>query len=100
VAIAGGKYTTYRVMAADAVDAAAEFIPTRVAPSITEKVPLLGADGYFALINQTQHVGPLRAAPLPGAPPARPVRLADRRGGSWRPTVPSCSSRSPRRRCT
>jgi glycerol-3-phosphate dehydrogenase len=57
VAIAGGKYTTYRVMAADAVDAAAEFIPTRVAPSITEKVPLLGADGYFALINQTQHVG-------------------------------------------
>ena len=35
VAIAGGKYTTYRVMAEDAVDAAAEFIPTRVAPSIT-----------------------------------------------------------------
>ena len=57
VAIAGGKYTTYRVMAADAVDAAAEFIPTRVAPSITEKVPLMGADGYFALVNQTQSVG-------------------------------------------
>ncbi|MGV1088853.1 MAG: glycerol-3-phosphate dehydrogenase/oxidase [Mycobacterium sp.] len=57
VAIAGGKYTTYRVMAADAVDAASEFVPSRVAPSITEKVPLLGADGYFALINQTDHVG-------------------------------------------
>ncbi|WP_059016146.1 glycerol-3-phosphate dehydrogenase [Mycobacterium sp. M26] len=57
VAIAGGKYTTYRVMAEDAVDAAAEFIPTRVAPSITEKVPLMGADGYFALVNQTQSVG-------------------------------------------
>ena len=57
VAIAGGKYTTYRVMAADAVDAAAEFVPSRVAPSITEKVPLLGADGYFALVNQTDHVG-------------------------------------------
>ena len=57
VAIAGGKYTTYRVMAADAVDAAAEYIPARVAPSITEKVPLMGADGYFALINQTQSVG-------------------------------------------
>jgi len=57
VAIAGGKYTTYRVMAADAVDAASEFVPSRVAPSITEKVPLLGADGYFALINQTEHVG-------------------------------------------
>jgi glycerol-3-phosphate dehydrogenase len=57
VAIAGGKYTTYRVMAADAIDAAAEYIPARVAPSITEKVPLLGADGYFALINQAAHVG-------------------------------------------
>ena len=57
VAIAGGKYTTYRVMAADAVDAASEFVPSRVAPSITEKVPLLGADGYFALVNQTEHVG-------------------------------------------
>jgi glycerol-3-phosphate dehydrogenase len=57
VAIAGGKYTTYRVMGADAIDAAAEYIPARVAPSITEKVPLMGADGYFALINQTEHVG-------------------------------------------
>ncbi|GAS99082.1 glycerol-3-phosphate dehydrogenase [Mycolicibacterium canariasense] len=57
VAIAGGKYTTYRVMGADAIDAAAEFVPTRVAPSITEKVPLMGADGYFALVNQTEHVG-------------------------------------------
>ncbi|WP_319431100.1 glycerol-3-phosphate dehydrogenase/oxidase [Mycobacterium sp. RTGN5] len=57
VAIAGGKYTTYRVMGEDAVDAAAEYIPARVAPSITEKVPLMGADGYFALINQTQSVG-------------------------------------------
>ncbi|BBZ34957.1 glycerol-3-phosphate dehydrogenase [Mycolicibacterium confluentis] len=57
VAIAGGKYTTYRVMAADAIDAAAQYTPARVAPSITEKVPLLGADGYFALVNQTEHVG-------------------------------------------
>jgi glycerol-3-phosphate dehydrogenase len=57
VAIAGGKYTTYRVMGADAIDAAAEYVPARVALSITEKVPLLGADGYFALINQTESVG-------------------------------------------
>ncbi len=41
VAIAGGKYTTYRVMAEDAVDVAAEDIPARVASSITEKVPLV-----------------------------------------------------------
>ncbi|WP_076477448.1 glycerol-3-phosphate dehydrogenase [Williamsia sterculiae] len=57
VSIAGGKYTTYRVMAADAVDATTDFIPTRVAPSITERVPLVGADGYFALINQCEHLG-------------------------------------------
>ncbi len=81
VAIAGGKYTTYRVMAADAIDAAVQFIPARVAPSITEKVSLLGADGYFALINQAEHVGELVGpASLPGAPPAGPLRLADGRG--------------------
>ena len=52
ISIAGGKYTTYRVMAADAVDAAAEDLPRRVAPSCTDRVPLLGADGYFAMRNQ------------------------------------------------
>ncbi|GAB4583413.1 glycerol-3-phosphate dehydrogenase [Nocardia sp. IFM 10818] len=56
VAIAGGKYTTYRVMAYDAVDEAAQDIPRRVSPTITEKVPLLGADGYYALMNQTPHL--------------------------------------------
>ncbi|MGH3547514.1 MAG: glycerol-3-phosphate dehydrogenase/oxidase [Pseudonocardiaceae bacterium] len=54
VAIAGGKYTTYRVMAADAVDAAVPDLPGRVAHSITDKVPLLGADGYHALVNQAE----------------------------------------------
>ena len=75
VAIAGGKYTTYRVMAADAIDAAAQFIPARVAPSITEKVSLLGADGYFALINQAEHVGELQ-----GLHPYRVRHLLDRYG--------------------
>jgi glycerol-3-phosphate dehydrogenase len=75
VAIAGGKYTTYRVMGADAVDAAAEFVPARVAPSITEKVPLLGADGYFALINQTDSVGEQY-----GLHPYRVRHLLDRYG--------------------
>jgi glycerol-3-phosphate dehydrogenase len=55
-AIAGGKYTTYRVMAADAVDAAAADLPVRIAPSITDKVPLLGADGYHALVNQADRL--------------------------------------------
>jgi glycerol-3-phosphate dehydrogenase len=75
VAIAGGKYTTYRVMAADAIDAASQFVPARVAPSITEKVQLLGADGYFALINQSEHVGELQ-----GLHPYRVRHLLDRYG--------------------
>ncbi|HEY1973616.1 MAG TPA: glycerol-3-phosphate dehydrogenase/oxidase, partial [Pseudonocardia sp.] len=56
VAIAGGKYTTYRVMAADAVDAAVVDIPRRIASSITDRVPLLGADGYHALVNQAEQI--------------------------------------------
>jgi glycerol-3-phosphate dehydrogenase len=52
ISIAGGKYTTYRVMAADAVDAGSEDLPRRVAPSCTDQVPLLGADGFFAMRNQ------------------------------------------------
>ncbi|CAO5247608.1 glycerol-3-phosphate dehydrogenase/oxidase [Frankia sp. AgKG'84/4] len=49
--VAGGKYTTYRVMAADAVDAAVRGMGRPVPPSCTEKIPLLGADGYPALWN-------------------------------------------------
>jgi glycerol-3-phosphate dehydrogenase len=52
ISIAGGKYTTYRVMAADAVDAGAEDLPKLVPSSCTDRVPLLGADGYFAMRNQ------------------------------------------------
>jgi glycerol-3-phosphate dehydrogenase len=52
VVVAGGKYTTYRVMAADAVDEAARTLDARVPPSCTADVPLLGADGYRALWNQ------------------------------------------------
>ena len=41
-AIAGGKYTTYRVMARDAVDTAAADLGS-TAPSTTDRVPLVGA---------------------------------------------------------
>jgi glycerol-3-phosphate dehydrogenase len=51
VMIAGGKYTTYRLMARDAVDAVAHGLDGRVAPSCTDTVPLVGADGYIALWN-------------------------------------------------
>jgi glycerol-3-phosphate dehydrogenase len=45
--IAGGKYTTYRVMAKDAVDVAARRL-RHAPPSRTEEVVLLGGDGYEA----------------------------------------------------
>jgi len=51
VMIAGGKYTTYRLMAKDAVDAVAHGLDGKVAPSCTDAVPLVGADGYIALWN-------------------------------------------------
>ncbi|WP_137121486.1 glycerol-3-phosphate dehydrogenase/oxidase [Segeticoccus rhizosphaerae] len=49
--IAGGKYTTYRVMAKDAVDSAVHGMERNVPASVTERTPLLGADGYFAAHN-------------------------------------------------
>jgi glycerol-3-phosphate dehydrogenase len=52
VAVAGGKYTTYRPMAADAVDAVADDVTRAVPPSVTENIPLVGAEGYHAMVNQ------------------------------------------------
>jgi glycerol-3-phosphate dehydrogenase len=50
--IAGGKYTTYRVMAKDAVDVARRGMSASVPDSVTERIALLGADGYEALWNK------------------------------------------------
>lgn len=54
--IAGGKLTTYRVMAKDAVDFA---IGSRAAslPSITERIPLAGAEGLEAVQRQSRSIG-------------------------------------------
>ena len=51
VSIAGGKFTTYRLMARDVVDAAvADFASDHEVPaSVTDQVPLLGADGLAAV---------------------------------------------------
>jgi glycerol-3-phosphate dehydrogenase len=51
VVVAGGKYTTYRVMAADAVDEVARGLDGRVPASCTQRIPLLGAEGYDAAWN-------------------------------------------------
>ncbi|MEQ6899611.1 glycerol-3-phosphate dehydrogenase/oxidase [Nocardioides sp. YIM 152588] len=60
VVVAGGKYTTYRVMAADAVDEAVHGLESvqgrTVGACVTENVPLVGADGYQALWNQRRQL--------------------------------------------
>jgi glycerol-3-phosphate dehydrogenase len=42
ISVAGGKYTTYRVMASDAIDAAAEHLGN-FHESVTSQIPLIGA---------------------------------------------------------
>jgi glycerol-3-phosphate dehydrogenase len=56
VMVAGGKYTTYRVMARDAVDAVAHGLHQRVPPSCTDRIPLAGAEGYQALWNSRERL--------------------------------------------
>jgi glycerol-3-phosphate dehydrogenase len=81
VVVAGGKYTTYRVMAADAVDEVARALDGRVPASCTERIPLLGADGYDAAWNSRQ-----RTATRYGVHVARVEHLL-RRYGTMAPEV-------------
>ncbi|MGI8993061.1 MAG: glycerol-3-phosphate dehydrogenase/oxidase [Nocardioidaceae bacterium] len=75
ISIAGGKYTTYRVMAADAIDAALEDVGAATPPSVTEHIPLIGAEGYHAMVNQVD-----RLAARAGLPVWRMQGLLDRYG--------------------
>jgi len=56
VSIAGGKYTTYRVMGKDVVDRAVIELRKLTQESVTDKLPLVGADGYFALEQQKERI--------------------------------------------
>jgi hypothetical protein len=64
VLVAGGKYTTYRVMARDAVDAAVRHLPGAVPDSCTERVPLVGADGYDADWNRRHQLAEEHGLPV------------------------------------
>ena len=76
VIVAGGKYTTYRVMAADAVDVAMEDVGKPAPPSWTDRLPLAGADGYAELWLDRAAV-----ARKAGLPVARVEHLLQRYGG-------------------
>ena len=75
VMVAGGKYTTYRVMAKDAVDAVVHSLPRRVPPCCTDTIPLVGAEGYAAAWNRRE-----QTAAEAGLHPARIEHLLRRYG--------------------
>jgi glycerol-3-phosphate dehydrogenase len=52
VVVAGGKFTTYRIMAKDAVDEAVRGLDGSISASITNDLSLLGAEGYQAAWNR------------------------------------------------
>ena len=56
VVVTGGKFTTYRVMARDAVDAAAAGLEGAVPGSVTARLPVLGAVGFEVLWNERRRL--------------------------------------------
>ncbi|NDU77028.1 FAD-dependent oxidoreductase [Actinomadura sp. DSM 109109] len=56
VVVTGGKFTTYRVMARDAVDVVAEGLDDSVPASVTGRLPILGATGYEVLWNERRRL--------------------------------------------
>ena len=51
ISVAGGKYTTYRIMARDAVDAAVADFAETVPASCTEEIQLVGANGFAEILE-------------------------------------------------
>ncbi|HEX3612066.1 MAG TPA: glycerol-3-phosphate dehydrogenase/oxidase [Sporichthyaceae bacterium] len=87
VVVAGGKYTTYRVMARDAVDAAVHAMNERVPPSCTERIPLIGGAGYQAAWNSRE-----RTAATTGLHVARIEHLLRRYGADLQPVLDLAAS--------
>jgi glycerol-3-phosphate dehydrogenase len=56
VVVAGGKWTTYRIMAKDAIDEAVAALDGKVSKSITQDIALLGAEGYQAAWNKRSKI--------------------------------------------
>lgn len=74
-AIAGGKLTTYRVMASDAVDHALGEALSHAHPCVTQELPLVGAAGYHALAKRAGRIASERGWTL-----ERVTHLLDRYG--------------------
>lgn len=57
ISIAGGKLTTYRIMAQDAVDFALGKERAKSLPSVTDRTLLHGANGYVPMTRQADRIG-------------------------------------------
>jgi glycerol-3-phosphate dehydrogenase len=90
VTIVGGKYTTYRAMAADTVDAAVRQAGLTAPETGTASLPLVGATRWQA----TRHSGPRLAAEF-GVAPARITALLGRYGELTREVLES-ADKDPR----
>ena len=79
VVVAGGKWTTYRVMAQGRDRRGGRALDGKVPPRCTEDIPLLGAEGYQAAWNKRSRIARgFRRARGADRAPAQPLRLADR----------------------
>lgn len=76
ITVVGGKYTTYRRMAADAVDAAVAHLGATFAPSRTEALPVVGTAGWQSVRDRAQAI-----AGRYGLSEADILRLVSRYGG-------------------
>ncbi len=99
VSVAGGKYTTYRVMAADVIDAAVAELPQdrRPGPSRTAALPLVGADDFAALWQDRHRLALEHGQPVAvvehllrrhGDQVVDVLDLADATAGLGRPVAP------------
>jgi glycerol-3-phosphate dehydrogenase len=76
VVVSGGKFTTYRIMALDAVDAAVRLGRLRAGPSTTQWTEILGASGFGTLWEDREKLGARF-----GLPVGQTERLLRRYGG-------------------
>ena len=102
VTIVGGKYTTYRIMARDAVDAAARPLGRALPPTPTADLPLVGAAGWRVVANQLPaSLRRVRRARADAAADAAPLRRrAARRAGADQRRRRRWATRSTVRRAT
>ena len=96
VVVAGGKWTTYRVMAKDAVDEATRTMDERVPPSCTETIPLLGAERLQGRLEpQEPDRRGVRGPRGPDRAPAQPVRFHDAGGAGHHRREPALAEPLP-----